>query len=129
MFSIKNNVFLNLVPFIPIKFKTGYLSLLNRKMFFSKIKQQKLGFLSSLFFSRKIYFIRYLNRFLLGFISSKLFVYKIKLKLCNFLKGNLLFEKFSSDLFIINEAAFNLLIILILHSCNILLLVSNYIIN
>lgn len=55
------------------------------------------------FFSRKFYFARYLSHFLIGFISSKLFVYKLKCKISKFLKGNLFLEEFSFDIFLITE--------------------------
>lgn len=108
LFSLTNNVYFSLLPFIPIKFQIRDLLWLNKKISNLKFKLQKSNFL---FFSRKIYFTRYLNHFLLGFVSSKLFVYKIKFKLYNFLKGNLFFQRFSSDLVRSNEAVLNFLII------------------
>jgi len=82
----KNLVALNNV--LPLKFRKVNLS----SFFYSKIKVWRSNFEKLVFVQREIKFLRYINYFIVSFVSSKLFVNKVKVKIINFLRSNLLFH-------------------------------------
>lgn len=51
-------------------------------------------------FKKNIYYVRYLNYFLIALISSKLFAFKLKKRITNFLRGNLFLNLSYGDIYL-----------------------------
>jgi len=97
-----NTFFGNLDFYSPVKLISSNFILDLRDFFF-----KKRVFYRSSFYIRRVYFLRYLNNFIFGFVSSKFFAYKFKRRLFAFLKGNLFLNRCACDLVFISEIVFN----------------------
>ena len=100
----KNNLSYKLYYFSPLKLiKTfSYFSTFSFRIFSNNFSKKNYCF------SREFYYSRYLNYFLFGFICSKSFLLKLKIKIFNFLKGNLFVNNFTNKLysFLLKEKSF-----------------------
>lgn len=92
----RNNIFIKkLSDFFPLKLTKNVNNYAYNFSVFSNFVFNLDTTESFFYFSRKFYYVRYINYFLLGFICSKSLALKLKTKFFNYLKGNLFVKNFS----------------------------------